>query len=72
MKRIKGRYVAQINIELDADALIPGLLPFDEIKENWKNINEIIKETTCDEVGDDERTKVEVTETYNDIEEVEE
>lgn len=69
MSRIKGRYVAQITIEFDVDSSTPGLNTFDEIKQNWKGINEIVRTMLSSEF-DLEMEKVEVTEMLNDVIEV--
>lgn len=70
MSRIKGRYVAQITIECDVDSATQGLHPIEEIKRDWKQINEIIKTMLSSEF-DSEIGKVEVTEMLNDVIEVE-
>lgn len=71
MSRIKGRYVAQIAIECDVDSATQGLRPIDEIKQDWKQINEIIKTMLSSEF-DSEMGKVEVIEMLNDVVEMKE
>lgn len=37
MSRLKGRYVAQITIEVDEEYVQGAMLPVEKIKERWKN-----------------------------------
>lgn len=67
MSRIKGRYVAQIILEVDEER-IDGMVPFEEIKKNFSGITEEIKKVL--EQGD--FSKVEVIPQYSNICEVEE
>lgn len=62
---IKGKYVAQVEIDISADENMPGLLPMDEIKENMNNFTSALKKLNEDEV--DENTHVTVTQLYADV-----
>lgn len=51
--KIKGKYVAQIEMNFSVDENTPGLLPFDELQEEVKNkMESAIKELLVDEFGD--------------------
>lgn len=66
MSRIKGRYVAQIILEVDEE-LTESMASFEEIKVEFDKITENIKrEFECDDFS-----KVEVIPQYSDIYEVE-
>ena len=70
-KRYKGKYVAQIEIDIDIDAERPGIPSFDEIKESVSNkftpgIKDILEEEVLDNCG-----TVTVTQQYADTWEVE-
>ena len=67
MSRIKGRYVAQVILTVDAERT-EGMAPFEEIKENFAGITEEIKKDL--EQGD--FTTVEVIEQFSEVNEVEE
>ncbi len=67
MSRIKGRYVAQIILEVDEERT-EELAPFEEIKTEFDKITENIKH----EFEQNDFSKVEVIPMYSDIYEVEE
>ena len=62
---IKGKYVAQLEIDISADENMPGLLPMDEIKESMNNFTGALKNLIEDEV--DENTHVTVTKLFADV-----
>lgn len=62
---IKGKFVAQVEIDISADENMPGLLTIDEIKENMNNFAGALKNLIEDEV--DENTHVTVTQLYADV-----
>ena len=72
MSRIKGRHVAQVVLDFDADEHTAGLKPFDEIQKDFKNLTGDLKELLDDEFGVDDICTVEVMEQYSDIYKVEE
>lgn len=65
MGRIKGRYVAQIILEVDEERT-EGMASFEEIKAEFGKITENIKKEF-----EDDFSKVEVTPQYSNIYEVE-
>lgn len=67
MSKIKGKYVATIIIELEADDSIKGLFPFERIKENFKGMTPIVKKIMEDEIADPELGTVEVLEQFCDV-----
>lgn len=67
MSRIKGRYVAQVILTVDAERT-EGMVPIEVIKENFAGITEEIKKDL--EQGD--FTTVEVIEQFSDLYEAEE
>ena len=63
---IKGKFVATIEIDIAVDENMPGLLPFEELKEAVHNEMEIaIKDMLCDEFGD--VATVKVTKSFADL-----
>ena len=66
MSRIKGRYVAQIILEVDEERK-DGMASFEEIKTEFDRLTENIKR----EFEQDDFSKVEVIPQYSDIYEVE-
>lgn len=51
--KIKGKYVARIEMNFSVDENTPGLLSFDEFKEEVKNkMESVIKGLLIDEFGD--------------------
>ena len=63
---IKGKFVATIEIDIAFDENMPGLLPFEELKEAVQNEMETaIKDMLCDEFGD--VATVKVTKTFADL-----
>ena len=63
---IKGKFVATIEIDIAFDENMPGLLPFEELKEAVHNEMEIaIKDMLCDEFGD--VATVKVTKSFADL-----
>lgn len=67
MSKIKGKYVATVIIELEADESMKGLLPFEKIKENFKGMTPVVKEILEYEISDDELGTVEVLEQFCDV-----
>lgn len=67
MSRIKGRYVAQVILTVDEERT-EGMVPIEDIKENFAGITEEIKKDL--EQGD--FTTVEVIEQFSEVDEVEE
>jgi hypothetical protein len=67
MSKIKGKYVATVIIELEADESKKGLLPFERIKENFKGMTPIVKDILEYEISDDELGTVEVLEQFCDV-----
>lgn len=65
MSRIKGRYVAQIILEVDEEHT-DGMASFEEIKTEFDRLTENIKR----EFEQDDFSKVEVIPQYSDIYEV--
>lgn len=65
MSRIKGRYIAQIILEVDEE-LTENMAPFEEIKVEFDKITENIKR----EFEQDDFSKVEVIPQYSNIYEV--
>ena len=70
MSRIKGRYVAQIIIDYNADLSEPGMATIEEAKENLKGLSDAIKTVIYEEIIGEENGSVEVAEMLNDIIEV--
>ncbi len=70
MSRIKGRYVATVEVDFDAERE-PGMIPIEEIQERFRNntLTEMIQETLATGFY---YGKVQVTQQYADIYEVEE
>ena len=62
---IKGKCVAQLEIDISVDENIPGILPMDEIKENMNNLTDTLKNLIEGEV--DENTHVTVTKLFADV-----
>ena len=63
---IKGKFVATIEIDIAVDENMPGLLPFEELKEAVHNEMEIaIKDMLCEEFGD--IATVKVTKSFADL-----
>lgn len=67
MSKIKGKYVATVIIELEADESKKGLLPFERIKENFNGMTPIVKKILEDEIADPELGTVEVLEQFCDV-----
>ena len=67
MSRIKGRYVAQVILTVDEERT-EGMVPIEDIKENFAGITEEIKKDL--EKGD--FTTIEVIEQFSEVDEVEE
>ena len=67
MSKIKGKYVATVIIELEADESMKGLFPFEKIKDNFKGMTPVIKKILDDEIHDDELGTVEVIEQFCDV-----
>ena len=66
-KRYKGKYVAQVEIDIDVDAELPDILPFDEIKENITiEFTPFIKEMMEDVIDKNFET-VTITQQYADL-----
>jgi len=68
MSRIKGRYVAQVTLEVDMERC-EGMLPLEVIRENMYGITDVMTNTLIEE-GD--FSKVEVVPQFVDVYEVEE
>ena len=63
---MKGKFVATIEIDIAVDENMPGLLPFEELKEAVHNEMEIaIKDMLCEEFGD--IATVKVTKSFADL-----
>jgi hypothetical protein len=67
MSKIKGKYVATVIIEVEADESMKGLLPFEKIKENFQGMTAIVKKILEYEIADDELGTVEVLEQFCDV-----
>lgn len=67
MSKIKGKYVATVILEVEADENAKGLLPFERIKENFKAMTPIVKEILEDEIADPELGTIEVLEQFCDV-----
>lgn len=53
MSRIKGRYVAQVIIEMDVDENEPYLKTFDQLRDGYENqMTDRIKDVLTDEFGE--------------------
>ena len=53
MSRIKGRYVAQVIVELDVDENTPYLKTFDQLRDAYKNqMTGKVKDVLTDEFGE--------------------
>lgn len=53
MSRIKGRYVAQVIIEMDVDENEPYLKTFDQLRDGYENqMTDRIKDVLTDELGE--------------------
>lgn len=53
MSRIKGRYVAQVVIEMDVDENEPYLKTFDQLRDGYENqMTDRIKDILTDEFGE--------------------
>ena len=70
MSRIKGRYVATVEIDFDTERL-PGMIPIEEIHEKFRSntFTEMVRQTLANGFY---FGKVQVTQQYADIYEVEE
>ena len=64
MSRIKGRYVAQVTIEIDKEYLPGAMLPFDEIRDRFNGITPYLADLVDDTFED---AKVKVDQQYADI-----
>ena len=63
---IKGRYVATVEIDFSISENEPGLLPFDEICNNWQNnTTELLIEIIQNELEPYGRVKI--TQQYRDV-----
>lgn len=71
--KIKGRYVAQVEIDINVDASRKGLLPFEEIHEMvmGDKITDILREMLNDELFLEDEGKITVTKMYGDAYQVE-
>ena len=66
MRQIRGRYVAQIEINFAMDESTQGLLPFEEIhKRTTEGLTPMLKELIQDEIS--EGAKVTVTQMFADV-----
>lgn len=66
MRRIKGRYVAQIEINFAIDESTEGLLPFEEIhKKVTEELTPMLKDLIRDEIG--KEMEVAVTQMFADV-----
>ena len=65
--RIIGRYVCQVEIDVNIDEDTPGVLPFDEIHKKFMGdeLTDAMKDIISDEFGDE--GKVTVTKMYGDV-----
>lgn len=70
MSRIKGRYVATVEIDIDTERL-PGMISIEEIQERFRDdmFTERVLQTLADGIDIGE---IQVTQQYADIYEVEE
>lgn len=64
MSRIKGRYVAQVTIEIDKEYLPGEMLPFEEIRDRFNGITPYLADLVDDTFED---AKVKVDQQYADI-----
>ena len=64
MRQIKGRYVAQIEINFAMDESTEGLLPFEEIH---KRITDGMLTQTLQELIQNERAEVTITQMFADV-----
>ena len=63
---IKGKFVATIEIDIAVDENMPGLLPFEELKEAvHDDMEAAVKDMLCDEFGD--VATVKVTKSFADL-----
>ena len=63
---IKGKFVTTIEFDIAVDENMPGLLPFEKLKEAVHNEIEIaVKDMLCDEFGD--VATVKVTKSFADL-----
>jgi len=66
MRQIKGRYVAQIEINFAIDESTEGLLPFGEIhKRTTEGLTPMLKELIQNEIS--EGTEVTITQMFADV-----
>ena len=70
MSRIKGRYVAQIIIDYNANMSEPGRATIKEAKENLKGLSDAIKTIIYEEIIGEENGSIEIVEMLNDFVEV--
>jgi len=70
MSRIKGRYVATVEIDFDTER-VPGMVSIEEIQERLRSntFTEVLRNTLANGI---DFGKVQVTQQYADIYEVEE
>ncbi len=63
---IKGKYVSMVTVDFCFEENLPGIFPFDELKEATKNeLNEVIKGLIEEELG--EISTVTVEQQYADL-----
>ena len=67
--RIIGRYVCQVEIDVNMDGDTPGVLPFDEIHKKFMGdeLTDAMKDIISDEFLDGDEGKVTVTKMYGDV-----
>ena len=64
--RIKGKFVATIEIDIAVDENTPNLLPFEKIKEAvHDDMEDAVKDILCEEFGD--IATVKVTKSFADL-----
>lgn len=68
MAKIKGRYVAQIELNFEFDESEKGLLPFERIRERVVNeLTPYLKEIITNEICSPNEGTVNVTQMYADV-----
>lgn len=68
MSRIKGRYVAQVIIDIDIDGNMEGAKPYEEIKEAFdEELTSALEKLIKDEFDFEDCATVTVNELYKDM-----
>ena len=56
---IKGKFVGKVNISLEIQNDYPGLRPYDEMKEEWEKVADLLKSLVENECGEEFSVSVE-------------